>query len=140
MTKKDRTQLFITVILVAVFIFFLKQVFKGKGNTPLTGAQLENTFLLKEENAENLFSRLQAETMNLQLKRDPFSLQPLIPSSESSTSLILTGIFWDEKTPRAIINNMIVEKGSKILGNIVVEVKEDKVILSDGSKLFELGL
>lgn len=70
--------------------------------------------------------------------RSPFTLQKT--STKISNGLILNGIMWDKETPLAIINNDIVQTGDNISGNIVVEIKQDRVILNNGSGNFELRL
>jgi len=52
----------------------------------------------------------------------------------------INGILWDKKNPLAIINERIVKIGDKIDGNTVVNIKQDRVILNDGSKDIELLL
>ena len=50
--------------------------------------------------------------------------------------LLLSGIVWDEAGPIAIINNEIFGVGDVIEGNTIVEIKKDRVILSDGTTAF----
>lgn len=45
---------------------------------------------------------------------------------------------WDKEKPLAIINDAIVKIGDKVSGNIIVDIKQDKVILNDGTNDFEL--
>jgi len=47
---------------------------------------------------------------------------------------------WSEKNPGAMINDTIVKNGDRIGDNTVIEIRQDKVILSDGTKDFELKL
>ncbi len=81
----------------------------------------------------------------LKWKRDPFSVFGALPSSGSEkpalppaagpkppASLRLHGILWDARKPTALINGTRVEVGSSVGGWKVVEVREDRVILSDG--------
>lgn len=70
--------------------------------------------------------------------RDPFSVSPA--PIKGYGGLILNGIMWDKEKPAAIINDNIVKIGDKISGNAVVDIKQDRVILSDGIKDFELKL
>ena len=67
--------------------------------------------------------------------RSPFTLK-----KTTDTRLTLNGILWDAKNPQAIIKGEIVEVGDKIGPNIVVDIKQDRVILSDGTQDFELKL
>lgn len=68
--------------------------------------------------------------------RSPFTLQKT--SSGALKGLILGGIMWDKEKPLVIINDTIVKIGDKVSGNIVVDIKQDKVILNDGTRDFEL--
>lgn len=52
----------------------------------------------------------------------------------------LSGIIWDEKDPKAIIDGKIVGVGEKSGANTVVTIEPDRVILSDGSRDFEIRL
>ncbi|MDP3731698.1 MAG: hypothetical protein Q8R31_01530 [Candidatus Omnitrophota bacterium] len=64
--------------------------------------------------------------------RNPFSISgaPI----RRLGALTINGILWDKKNPLAIINEEIVKVGDKIDGNTVVGIKQDRVILNDGSK------
>lgn len=70
--------------------------------------------------------------------RDPFSTSPA--PIKGYGGLTLEGIIWDKENPMAIINDNIVKIGDKVSGNTVVDIKQDKVILNDGTKDFELRL
>jgi len=52
----------------------------------------------------------------------------------------LTGILWDEVKPLAIIDGEVVKKGDKVGSKVIVDIKEDRVILSDGQEFFEVKL
>jgi len=75
-------------------------------------------------------------------KRTTFTSWGRNPFLAKSVSAIsgLTGILWDEKQPKAIIGDAVVGIGEKVGSNTVVDIKPDKVILSDGTKNFELKL
>lgn len=66
--------------------------------------------------------------------RNPFTLQET--SFKAFKGLILDGIMWEKEKPLAIINNDIVKIGDNVSGNIVVDIKQDRVILNDGAKNF----
>ncbi len=81
----------------------------------------------------------------LRWKRDPFAVSEIVLSSgpEKSTlssganakpaaPLRLEGILWDARKPAALINDTLVEVGSSVGGWKVVEIREDRVSLSDG--------
>lgn len=70
-------------------------------------------------------------------KRNPF-VPTGIPGTPSN--LVLNGILSSGNNLKAMIGDNIVGKGDKIGNNTVIEIKEDRVILNDGTKDFELKL
>ena len=68
--------------------------------------------------------------------RSPFILPPV----EKPLELKLNGVVWDKESPRAIINNNIVGIGDKVGTNTVIDIKQDRVILNNGTSDFELRL
>lgn len=71
-------------------------------------------------------------------KRNPFT--PGEGSPKVYQGLDLDGIIWDEKNPLAIINGRIVKINDKVGDKLVVDIKRDRVILSDGVNNLELKL
>ena len=73
--------------------------------------------------------------------RNPFvSTKGPVPETPAPASVILNGIAWDEKTPRAVINNRIVRPGDRVQGNEVIRIEKDRAVLSNGVREFELRL
>lgn len=70
--------------------------------------------------------------------RCPFSGKSLSPGA--SEDMKLNGIIWDEQNPMAVINDIIVKKGDTCDGQIVADIKQDKVILKGSDKEIELRL
>ncbi len=70
--------------------------------------------------------------------RNPFVLTET--SASRSSGMVLNGIAWDAQNPSAVINDQIVEVGSKINGSKVVKIEPNRVILNDGENDFELRL
>ncbi len=55
--------------------------------------------------------------------------------------MILNGIIFNQELPMAIVNNNLLKEGDFVTGNIKVAViKQDSVILNNGSQDFELKL
>lgn len=50
----------------------------------------------------------------------------------------LNGILWDPQRPSAIINNQVVSVGDRLRGWQVMEIRKDRVVLSDGATTREL--
>lgn len=70
--------------------------------------------------------------------RNPFSLYR--GPATTISGLALSGVLWDENAPTAIVNEEIVGIGDKIGIYTVVDIQKDKVILTDGTKNYELNL
>lgn len=85
-----------------------------------------------------LFWELDEKTKDLVVKRDPFTVAPVASLRTTSHGLYLNGIAWDKEKPIAIINESILSVGDRVDGYIVVEIKEDRVLLNDGNSDFEL--
>lgn len=91
----------------------------------------------KSQECKAIEERLQVARNAAEYARDR---TVVLPQGESSGKLVLSGIFLDKEKPQAIINQAIVTAGDRIGGNVVKEIREDCVILSDGSRDFELRL
>lgn len=70
--------------------------------------------------------------------RNPFDVQVAgekanSPKAKTSTGYRLSGIFWNEIKPSAIINGLVVSVGSMVGLAKVKEIAQDKVVLSDGN-------
>ena len=95
---------------------------------------------VKQENAGNLFSKLEAETKDMELTRDPFSSAPIVPVKGLQSGLQLSGILWDSNAPTAIINGEVVKVGDRVDAKTVIKISQDKVTLYDNDKEIELIL
>lgn len=72
--------------------------------------------------------------------RDPFSSGPAVSSPTTISDMRLTGILWDDVAPLAMISDNPIAVGDKIGGYTVVDIQKDKVMLTDGTKDYELTL
>jgi hypothetical protein len=75
--------------------------------------------------------------------RDPFSGKlygSTRKNPEDPHSLSLAGIIWDKEKPLVLINNKVAGVGDYVSGNIVVSIKNDRVILNDGVNDFEIRI
>ncbi len=123
--------------MVAIFtlIYGLTSAPKGKKGLSLkqeTAYQIEKAEI---EKAAIAMKRGTKRTKFASWGRNPFLLK-----TGSASALCLTGILLDKENPKAIINDNIVSIGDKIAGNTVVNITEEKVILNDGAKDFDLKL
>jgi hypothetical protein len=70
--------------------------------------------------------------------RDPFLSKNARLKSLSRFNL--NGIAWDEEKPVAVINGEVVGIGDSIIGNTIMDITPDRVVLSDGQTTTELRL
>lgn len=160
MRKKDLIEFSITVVLIIVLIFAAssgirrvkssKRIQKArpvakeegpKKETSINQALSKKEYIkhAKEQN-QQLYSSLEKEAEKLELVRDPFSRSIIRPTAMFDTRLNISGILWDERDPRAIINGRIVGEGDKVDGNTVISIEQDLVVLNDGLSDFILRL
>lgn len=136
MQKKDIVKISITGVLIFILLFtginIMKKTKKSK--------HLENKVAKTSVYARDLFKMQEEESRNLELERDPFAVGSITSSETSSSEIQLNGILWDKSGSLAIINHTIVKIGDKIGENTLVDIKEDGIILNDGSHDFELKL
>jgi hypothetical protein len=68
--------------------------------------------------------------------RNPFMFTKT--AGETLSEFSLNGVLWDTENPKAIINGRIVGVGDNVREYTVIEIMQNKVILSDGARDFEL--
>ncbi|MBU4590249.1 MAG: hypothetical protein KKG01_04930 [Candidatus Omnitrophica bacterium] len=72
--------------------------------------------------------------------RDPFSSGQTTSAPSTVSDMVLTGILWDDSSPLAMINDNPIAVGDKISGYTVVEIRKDRVIITNGTEDSELRL
>ena len=72
--------------------------------------------------------------------RDPFFSSAIASTAKAITDVRLTGILWDERAPLAMIDDAPVGIGDKVNSYIIVEIHQDRVVLTDGAQNYELRL
>lgn len=139
---KKTLPLIFLIFLVLLMIVVWSNAFKKKPKRSIASGKAKSSQSVSKEDADIVFwgersvkKRLKSEFKSL--GRDPFSLGK---EAASLADLNLIGILWDESFPQAIINGEIVKVGDVINNNKVVEIKRDKVILSEGKNRVELKL
>ena len=156
MKKKEIIELSVTSCLIIVLLFAIVNGAKSVGRTKRLGAQqaskkkvppAKETRIGQAQDithvpeGKTLFEKLDEETKDIKPTRDPFSSGPIMMLGISKfEGLNLMGILWDEESPKVIINDEILGIGDDIDGNTIVDIRQNKVILNDGSKDFELRL
>jgi hypothetical protein len=139
MKKKDTIQLFVTGILVVVFVLLVGRQFQKRRPSQNADQPQGVPQAIKNDPSlqEGHYAQLQAEAQKLILKRDPFYKTPIAVSSQETR---LSGIVWANVNPVAIINDTVVRVGDKVDGKTVVRILKDRVVLNDGTKDSEMLL
>lgn len=142
---KKRIEIIITIILAVILVLswansfkFLKGRVGKKATTAVSDVSISSSTINKE-NAVHIATKAH-NGESLEWARCPFSGK--VYSDESSVSTLkLVGIVSDEKGVQAAINNELYRKGDRINNKYsVLDIQSDRVILSDGTKEFELRL
>ncbi|MEI8011112.1 MAG: hypothetical protein WCI27_01335 [Candidatus Omnitrophota bacterium] len=136
MNKKTIFELITVAVLILIFIFLAFQAFK-KVKPPVRPSPVAVRAL-----SEKIMPGVAA--LLGQDRPGPLVL-PIISKDATKAKKVavekdLTGILWSKNDPEAIIKHAIVKVGDTVDGKTVVDIKKDKVVLSDGIKELELEL
>ena len=150
MDQKQRTEVYITLAKIPILILVMVRLFKivesrKKKNTSVTVAT--QVMPVSQPQAKLVQASAPAAAIQLQKPeeedavwgRDPFSGK-IYSAASKGVNLELKGILWDEKSPSALIEGEIVKEGDTIGQYTVIKINKDRVILSDGTKNFELKI
>lgn len=149
MTQKDRTELLITGVLIAIFVVFLV-LFLGRLKTirrpdvKTSGPSL--SFMMSKfkydasRNKGTPFILDRAAGEIIDIKRDPFAFGSAGGAQGGVLSLSLMGIIWNAAAPTAVINGNVVKAGDDVSGFKVKEILQDRVILESGTAALELKI
>lgn len=85
--------------------------------------------------SSDVLTRVRPKTLYTEWGRDPFDVYAV-----KSQKSILSGVLWERESPQAMINDEIVGIGGKAGLYTVVDIQQDRVILNDGTKDFEVLL
>jgi hypothetical protein len=149
MPKKSLIQLSITVVLLIVLIFLLANSSKRPQHSSLTPESAISASRISlavspipgsSGKGGNLYNLLEQQSKSIELKRDPFISVPIVSEKSLHPEISLTGILWDKAKPLAIIDGNVVKKGQRVGNKTIVEIKQDRVILSDGQIISEIRL
>lgn len=147
MRKKELIELGITGILTIVIIFTFGRAVKKSRFRAVREAKIKTvawTVLSVSQgditDSKNLYNLLEQQVKSIKFKRDPFTAATIITERNMQSEVALTGILWDKDKPLAIVNGEIVKKGTRIGNKTLIEIKRDRVILSEGEVLSEIML
>ncbi len=143
--NKSKTEIIITSVLIAVFLVIvintvntLRSKRGARPPVPISPNLLEEVRKHGLENAAEAVTQKKKDFIKDEFPawgRDPFREADI-----SLSRLGLQGIMWDPENPKAIISNRIVQVGDSVGENTIIEIKRDKVVLTDGTNTFELRL
>jgi hypothetical protein len=140
MKKNDLIKVVAGGFLILALIFF---IFGAVRYALLKKAAVKEGMAYKPEKVPgsgDLFLKLEAEAKQVELKRDPFTSNPVPSVKASAYGVQLSGIVWDKDKPMAIINGRVVKVGDNVDGRMVSVIKQDRVVLNDGISEIELKL
>lgn len=141
---KKRIEIIITSALVIIFILaWVSTIKKIRGKSRPKPAAVQSSVSSFSSKSAQGEPKQEAfvikEERDLEWGRCPFCGKIYSGAGKKEiVDLKLTGILWDEKNPKAVINGRIVGIGKRIGGNIVVDIKQDKVVVNNGIQNFEL--
>jgi len=142
--KASRLKLILTVILSAAFIFAWANTIKviqkrfggGKAQKVYSPTLAVNSVPKIEKSP--LAQRIYDHEDGLEWIRCPFSGKFYIDGGDGIVTL--SGILWDDKTPKAVINSQIVGIGDDIDEYSVVDISRSSITLNNGVKDIEILL
>jgi len=140
---KARVKLIVTIILGIVFILSwintmgaIKKRFWGDG-----GQKVNPSVQVVRQSPKvqtNLLQAIENEDDGMEWIRCPFCGKLYIDGEGGVVAL--SGILWDDKTPKAVINGEIVGLGDNINKYSIVNINRSSVVLNDGVKDIEILL
>lgn len=146
LNKKDKIELFITIILIVFFIAlaiaFSKRV-KGLPAAPRRSLprwfSLGRHFMFDTRRNKGTPLVLDKATGQInEIKRDPFSFG--LSGEIQAMDLVLKGIIWGTDNPSAVINDSVLGAGETIGGFKIMRILRESVILENGTSTLELKL
>lgn len=140
--EKDKKQKILFSVLVVIVVFVWARAFKDPGAQRRARSDKGNLNMHAEGGESASFLSI-SQTRRKRTKsayeewgRNPFEF----PVLKKTQEIVLHGILMDVENPRALVNDVYVEKGDKVGKYTVVDIQQNKVILNDGSKDIELKL
>ncbi len=144
MEKKETKQIIVTSALVLVLLITVSNAVnkskQRKNNAAIKAAEAKIKSDTKPDENIVLYAQLEEEAKKVRIRRDPFSSMMLLEQEPRTAKLYLKGIIWDKEHPFAIINDDTVSIGDRFADNEVMDIQEQKVILKNSEKTFELTL
>ena len=133
MNKKKIILIVLGLFAVSIWLPRLK-IFYGAGRNSggVTSSRLDSSLPQKRQKKRTAYKNW---------GRNPFTVTSAAGHAVNSPGgLRLGGIVYDPHDIFALINDEVAHVGDQVAGKKVVEIKPDRVILSDGSRNIELKL
>jgi hypothetical protein len=135
--KKLIALIILSVCAVISLVYGMVAPTRSKGRQPISSKPSRDKPVKIAETG--FFAKRDAKKSNYATwGRNPFIPKEVV--IKKIPKFILNGIVFDEKGPRAVINDEIVGIGDKIGKNTIVDIRRDSVILNDGISDIELRL
>ncbi|MBM3251737.1 MAG: hypothetical protein FJZ11_03035 [Candidatus Omnitrophica bacterium] len=141
---KQQKQIIISALIIVFIIVWvnafrlIKQRSKKKSSVAAIATSIPESTSSQTESKQPVIAEVIEE--RLEWVRCPFSGKIYSSNAGEMIDLKLIGILWDERDPQAIINNKVVGLGDSVGTSTVVEIKQNSVILNEGSRIFEIRL
>ena len=144
---KEKRNLVITVVLLAVFFFlvgknfiFKKKAVSGAASVGSLQAAGSVSILSQIKQNQSLWDAQASRWDEEEWGRNPFLPDGSQMGKFGAVPLSLTGIVWDAKMPFAVVNDKVLKAGDTIEGYQVLEIKQSSIIVSAGEEKIELPL
>ena len=138
-TKKEQIEIIAVAVLVLFFLIFLSSTLKKYRKSPAQSTKSVSRGAARPASFTQAVEKSKQTKVPQNWGRDPFVLQER-GAGAGVGSLVLSGIIWDRKNPRAIVNNEIYKAGDKIGKVEILEIKEDSIIVKENGKVKQLRL
>jgi len=140
--NKSRIKLIATAILTIIFIFAwantIKVMQKRRGGGKKQEISSKAPIATRMFKAKEMpLGQVIEEDDDLEWIRCPFCGKLYI---DDGSVVVLSGILWDDKSPKAVINGKIKGIGSKVGKYRVVDIDRNSVTVNDGSKNIVISL
>ncbi len=141
MNKQQKLKIVFPILFV-VMAFVWGPIFMGTNPKNKADNNTRNIGVASGGNISNMdlielsrgSKRKKAKTSHADWGRNPFII------GYDSKALIVEGIFWDEKNPKAILNGNIMGIGDQVGSSAIVTITQNSVIVKSESGVIELHL
>lgn len=138
-SMKDKKVIILIILGICAVISLSYGIFsspKGRRQVPSVPAAVSQAEKIEPAQGAAGIQRRAARTKFKSWARSPFAPR----AGAAGTSLSLSGIVGSPKKPKAMIGDAIVGVGDMVGKYKVVAIRQDRVILNDGTKDIELKL